>query len=79
MMRAKMQVRSVEKVSDTTERLGMSPVTGKDPFPADGSSEDNTYAKWTPSGSLSLDITNPALHGKFSQGQTFYVDFTPAE
>jgi hypothetical protein len=41
--------------------------------------EDNTYAKWTPSGSLSLDITNPALHGKFSQGQTFYVDFTPAE
>ena len=32
--------------------------------------------KWTPSASLKMTITNPALVGKFSEGQEFYVDFT---
>jgi hypothetical protein len=47
-------------------------------YPADGSDEDNTYAKWSPGASLTINIANPALWGKFKHGDKFYVDFTPA-
>lgn len=79
MMRAKMSVRSVERSSETYDTLTMAPVCGKAPFGANGESEDNTFARWTPSGSLTLGITNPALIGKFAVGDTFYVDFTKVE
>ena len=77
MMRAKFFVTSVEKPYDGAEKVNFSPVTSK-PFDGEGNSEDNTYSRWTPSGALSLTITNPALHGKFTQGQKFYADFTEA-
>lgn len=38
--------------------------------------EDNSYAKATPTGDISLQIDNPALRGKIKPGQTYYVDFT---
>lgn len=47
-------------------------------YPADGSDDDNTYAKFSPSGELSLHIANPALLGKIEPGQKFYLVFTPA-
>lgn len=80
MMRAKMQVQQVEKLGTppTQVNLTMSAVTGKEPFGAAGESEDNTYARWTPTGGVNLTITNPELLEKFSQGQKFYVDFTEA-
>lgn len=78
-MRAKMIVVGVTTLSESTERLAMNPVTGKAAFPPSGESEDSTYARWTPTGSLSLDITNPNLHGKFALGDKFYVDFTKAD
>lgn len=79
MMRAKMQVNQVDSygVPPTSEVVQMAPVTSK-PFDQDGNSEDNSYARWTPSGSLSLTVTNPNLIGKFKIGQRFYVDFTEA-
>lgn len=77
MMRAKMVVQSVERFT-TMERLKFSPVCSKG-FGPNGESEDNTYARYTPAGSVSLDVTNPDLLGKLQPGQAFYVDFTPAE
>lgn len=65
-----MQVRSVTQL-EYSEELKMSAVCGK-------TAEDNSYSQATPSGELSLSITNKALHGKFKPGQKFYVDFTPA-
>ena len=76
MMRAKMQVRSVEKFQQG-ESLKMAPVSGK--FDEKGYSEDNTFARYTPSGALELSITNPALFDKIKPGDTFYVDFTKVE
>ena len=77
-MRAKMQVQKITKYDNhTQETIEMSPVSAI-PFGPNGESEDNTFARWTPSGSLSLSITNPALHGKFTVGQKFYLDFTEA-
>ena len=81
-MRAKVSVRNVEinegahsKYSETVEFV---PVTDS-PFDGKGNSEDNTYARWTPSGSIKLDITNPSLWEKFEQYHKYYVDFTPAD
>ena len=47
-------------------------------YDASGLDEDNTYAKMSPGASLSINIANPALIGKFHVGQRFYVDFTEA-
>lgn len=76
-MRAKMQVASVERFA-TTEKLSMHCVAKSGAYPEDGSDEDNTFAKFSPSGNLTLTIANPNLIGKFTPGQKFYVDFTEA-
>jgi hypothetical protein len=77
-MRAKLQIASVTKHAHGVETLKFHAVA-KTPYPDDGSDEDNTYAKFSPSASLEITVANPALLGKFEPGQKFYVDFTPAE
>lgn len=66
-MRAKVSVVSVE-ITELGEILNMIPVTN-------GTAEDNTYSKLTPSGSIRLAITNESLFGKFKPGDKYYVDF----
>ncbi|HBG07683.1 MAG TPA: hypothetical protein DDY22_19545 [Geobacter sp.] len=78
-MRAKMRVIHTKKHSDTCEELEFSAVCKNNGYPADGSDENNSFAMWTPSATLKMSITNPALVGEFIAGQTFYVDFTLAE
>ena len=73
-----MQVNSVAKCGEQAEQLVLGCVCSK-PFGPEGESEDNTFARWTPSGGATLTITNPALIGKFKAGQKFYVDFTEAQ
>jgi len=60
------------------ETLTMHAVAAKS-YPADGSDEDNTFAKWSPGANLSINIANPVLWGQFKLGDKFYVDFSPAE
>lgn len=80
-MRAKMRVGAVLPFQVdgvvTQERLMLHCVAKSGSYPADGSDEDNTFAKFSPSGALDIQIANPALIGKFAVGDTFYVDFTP--
>lgn len=73
-MRAMLQVQSIKQMQHA-EELTMTAVSGKEPFGAKGESEENAYARYTPSGTLTLTITNPGLHGAFKPGQKFYVDF----
>lgn len=47
-------------------------------YPEDGSDENNTFAKYSPSFEVRLTVANPNLLGKFKIGETFYVDFIPA-
>ena len=75
-MRAKMTMTEV-KLTEHSDNIVMVPVCRSTPYPADGSDEDNTYAKFSPCGRLELTIANPALLGLFRPGQKFYVDFTP--
>lgn len=77
-MRAKMRVSSVSPAHGQ-ETINFSAVTGKDPYGPNGESEDNTYARYTPQGSISLVVNNPELLGKYAVGDAYYVDFTKAE
>ena len=47
-------------------------------YPEDGTDENNSFAKWSPSVVFDMQVTNPALMDAFAVGDTFYVDFTPA-
>jgi len=76
-MRAKFRVAKVEKF-ETSERITFAAVAKSTGYPADGSDEDNSFAKWTPSAELTMTITNPALHGQFEVDQKYYADFSPA-
>jgi hypothetical protein len=87
-MRAKFQVTQVKKFTCngqppvgceevTSINLEMMAVTEK-PFDADGNSEDNSFARWSPSGSFSINIANPNLFDQFEVGQKYYLDFTEA-
>lgn len=77
-MRAKFQVNKVERFAES-DRITCNAVCRSSPYPADGSDEDNTYAKFSPQGELTLTIANPALLGKIQPGKKFYLDFTPAD
>jgi hypothetical protein len=63
----------------SSQTLVFYPVSKAGPYPSDGSDEDNTYARYSPSGRLELTIANPALQGKFKEGDTFYLDFIPVD
>ena len=81
-MRAKVRVGSISPVFNaekekTSEQVYFHGVAKSSSYPADGSDEDNTFAKFSPSVSMSFTIANPALIGKFEPGDTFYVDFSP--
>ena len=83
-MRAKLQVGFVQEQFHGTDKaksmetLTMHAVAKSGAYPADGSDDDNTYAKWAPGANLQINIANPALWDKFKVGDKFYVDFTPA-
>lgn len=78
-MRAKVRVTGATKHSDTYEALTFSFPSKDGAYPADGSDEDQQFSRWTPSGSLSISVTNPNLIGRFKVGDTFYLDFVPVD
>lgn len=83
-MRAKLRVSSVQDTVDTDgnkrgENLVFIAVARNAAYPADGSDEDNTFAKFSPSATFNLHCANPALFGGFIVGEKYYVDFTLAE
>lgn len=78
-MRAKVRVTAVRKDSGDQETLTFNFPAKDGPYPADGSDEDQQFARYSPSGSLSLTVANPNLIGKFPVGSTFYLDFVPVE
>jgi hypothetical protein len=81
-MRAKFVVTAVDvrrhEGQTTGEQVSFNAVAKSGGYPPDGSDDDNSFARWSPSASCSIHIANPALFGKFERGQKFYVDFTPA-
>ena len=79
-MRAKFRLDSVTPLEFTppSEDLVFTAVT-EAAFDQDGNSEDNDFSKWTPTGVLTMRVTNPALLGTFKPGTKYYLDFTEAQ
>lgn len=77
-MRAKFQVTEVGLHSPDCEEIKMRAVSDG-AFDPEGNSEDSSFARWTPSGELSITITNPNLLGTFATGEKYYLHFTKAE
>jgi hypothetical protein len=40
--------------------------------------QNQTWSKYTPTGSIELQITNPAAFEQFKLGQAYFVDFVEA-
>ena len=82
-MRAKLQVGMVQEHNwgpdgaKSGETLTMHAVC-KNAYDQTGLDEDNTFAVMSPGASLTINIANPNLWGKFAHGDKFYVDFAPA-
>ena len=77
-MRAKFQVTEVIPHSPDCEEIKMRAVSDA-AFDPEGNSEDSSFARWTPSGELSITITNPNLISTIKTGEKYYLDFTKAE
>lgn len=57
----------------TSEQVTLHAVYGKE------GTDNATWAKYTPSGSLSLTIDNPEAWGQFEVGEEYFIDVTPAK
>ncbi len=86
MVRAKFKVAEVRQVSVSTSK--QDPETGKW-VPHEDVQEvvrltvaqgpgNESWSKWTPSGSIEMAITNPEAVAALKLGQHYFVDFTPA-
>ncbi|HZP68370.1 MAG TPA: hypothetical protein VFB29_00375 [Pseudolabrys sp.] len=78
MVRAKFFVTSIQHFhgtgTDPCAEVKLAPVFG-----SYGNGEENkSFSKYTPQGTIALTITNPDAIDKFSLGEAYYVDFTPA-
>ena len=71
MVRAKFVVQNVEVREDGTGVVNMLPVY-------DGSAENKQFFKYTPGGSINLQILNTEATQAFAEGKEYYVDFTLA-
>jgi hypothetical protein len=76
-LRLKMVVNAVKRLADLegnihSEEIGLKAVY-------DPKGPNALWSKWTPSGSLTFDVSNPGAFGKVLPGQFFFVDLTPAD
>lgn len=72
MVRAKFIVDSVSKTRFGMNSVRLAPV-------CNGSEENKEFFKWTPGGSIELQVVNDETAAKFEPGKEYYVDFSPAE
>jgi len=54
------------------ERVVMRAITNGHP-------EDNSYSKWTPSGTFEIYVSNPDIHGHFKPGEVYDFKITHHE
>lgn len=71
-IKAKFAVSTVARDASGNETLSAIAVYGSD------GSENATWSKYTPAGSLSMTISNPAAQGAFQPGEEIYLDIYSA-
>ena len=48
-------------------------------LPVISGEENKSFSKYTPSGKITLTVTNEAVYDFFKPGKDYYVDFTKVE
>lgn len=79
-----MNVRAKFRVTEKTNRAaytsGGAPTCGVVLSAVNSERKENaTWAKYTPSGQLTMQIDNPDAYAAFELGKEYFLDFTPAE
>lgn len=69
-VRAKMTCSAIT-LSQSGREVKLLPVGGDTP-------ENKTWSQYTPSGQITMFVTNPAAYEQFELGKSYYVDFTEA-
>lgn len=41
--------------------------------------ENQSFSQYTPNGTMTITVTNPAVLGTFALGSEYYIDLIPAE
>lgn len=77
-MRAKLRLHHVDRMNSPNSETLHFHAVGPSHYPEDGSDENNSYARWSPSAILQITVANPSLIGKLFEGEEYYVDFAPA-
>lgn len=77
-VRAKFRINSVEDFGGHSRQLKMGCVYETDAM-KDADPENIRFTKATPSGSLTIQIDNPAAFEQFEIGDEWYADFTLAK
>lgn len=54
------------------ENVELSAVTADTP-------ENKEWSEATPSGNLTMNISNPGAQGQFQRGEVYFIDITPAK
>jgi hypothetical protein len=75
-VRAKFKCCDISNSSSNTDENGK---TVKLEPVIDGSEENKSFFRWTPSGSISMFCVNTEANKQFEVGKEYFVDFTPAE
>lgn len=76
-----MTVRAKFKVQEVAKQAGYGQeghIMSRVRLSAVSDEANKTWAKYTPSGSLEMQIDNPEALNQFEVGQFVFVDFTPA-
>ena len=75
-----MSVRAKFKVQEISQRDGYQPTHVIKLYPVtNGSPENESFYRFTPSGLIELAVVNDQTAKNFELGKEYYVDFTPAE
>lgn len=82
MTRAKFRLAAVEEWPDR-EKFSASEKQGESlrfeaVYSDDPAHVNHTWSRWTPSGTLQMQVTNPALWGRFVVGREYYLDIAEA-
>lgn len=78
-IRAKFRCHAVtETRDDATKETVSQAITLHAVYSNDPNSENATWSKWTPAGTVTMTINNSAAFGAFEPGQDYFLDFTPA-
>ncbi len=68
-VRAKFKVVSVKHLENDQSQVELAAIHGAD---------NRQWSKWTPSGNLTMSITNPEATAQFKPGSCVFLDFSEA-